>query len=265
MISLTDTHTHLFCEEFDTDRNDALRRAGEAGVTTLLLPAIDPQTYDRLEAMMLQRHEVKAATGVRLFAMMGLHPTSVDADYATSLAEAKRRLFANPDNYVAVGEIGLDYYWDRTYEREQMEVLRQQIAWAKELDKPLSLHVRKAYEEILGLMKELNYGSYRGVMHCYGGSVNQALRAMERGLYIGIGGVVTFKNAGMAEVVRAVPLERIVLETDSPYLAPVPYRGRRNESAYVTEVAKKVAEIKEVTVEEVAATTSANAKLLFGL
>ncbi len=264
-MKLTDTHTHLYCEEFDPDRDDALRRAAEASVTTLLLPAIDPQSYDRLEAMMQQRKEVATRSGVRLFAMMGLHPTSVDAAWESSLAEAQRRLFANPDGYVAVGEIGLDYYWDRTYEKEQLEVLRRQMAWARELDKPVALHVRKAYEEVLGLLKETPHNGCRGVMHCFGGSVNQALRAIDSGMYIGIGGVVTFKNAGLAEVVRAVPLERIVLETDSPYLAPVPYRGHRNESAYVVEVARKVAEIKELNMEKVAETTSANAAQLFGL
>lgn len=257
-MTFIDTHTHIYSEEFDSDREATVQRALEAGIGIMLLPAIDPETYNRQEALWKSNPLVFRQ-------MMGLHPTSVKEDCEVLLAETQRRLFDYPEKYVAVGEIGLDFYWDRTFENQQLDVLKRQMRWAQELHKPVVLHIRKAYEEMLGLLKELNQTSYSGVMHCFGGSINQALRAIEHGFHIGIGGVVTFKNAGMTEVVKAVPLERIVLETDSPYLAPVPYRGKRNESAYVVEVAKKVAELKGITLEQVAETTTHNAVNLFGL
>lgn len=263
-MHLIDTHTHIYGEDFDADIRETLARAAAAGVKTLLFPAIDPESNDRQQRLW-ELIEQEEGSPVRCHQMMGLHPTSVKENYKEWLEETRRLLFANPDGYVGVGEIGLDYYWDRTFEREQTEVLKEQIGWAKQLDKALCLHVRKAYEEILHLLREMNYATYRGVMHCFGGGTNQALRAIEMGFYIGIGGVVTFKNAGMAQVVKEIPLERIVLETDAPYLAPVPYRGKRNESAYILDIAKKVAEIKELPLEAVAEQTTHNARELFAL
>lgn len=258
-MNFIDTHTHLYCDDFDADCTETLNRCAAAGVTTLFLPAIDPETYDRQEEFVNSFDSDK----VKLYQMMGLHPTSVKEDWEQQLAQARQRLFDNPDKYVAVGEIGLDYYWDRTFEVQQQEVLKEQMRWADQLNLPVALHVRKAYEEILHLLKELNLSHYRGVMHCFGGDISQARRSIDQGFYIGIGGVVTFKNAGMAEVVKAIPLNRIVLETDSPFLAPVPYRGKRNESAFVVEVAKKIAELKGVSLNEVAEQTTENAKTLF--
>lgn len=263
-MHLIDTHTHIYGEDFDADILETLARSAAAGVKTLLFPAIDPESNDRQQRLW-ERVEQDKESPVRCYQMMGLHPTSVKENYREWLEETRQLLFANPDRYVGVGEIGLDYYWDRTYEKEQIEVLTEQIGWAKSLDKALCLHVRKAYEEVLHLLKDLNYATYRGVMHCFGGGTNQALRSIEMGFYIGIGGVVTFKNAGMAQVVKDIPLERIVLETDSPYLAPVPYRGKRNESAYILDIAKKVAEIKELPLEAVAEQTTHNAQELFGI
>ena len=255
---MVDTHCHLYDEAFDFDRREAVQRAVADGVDTMLLPGIDSTSHSRQEAL--------AAEYPQYFRqMMGLHPTSVTDDFEPELAIVQEKLFSPAAGYVGVGEIGLDLYWDKTYYEQQREVLKRQMLWARDLGLPVCLHVRKAYNELFGLLRDLNFGTFSGVMHCFGGSVNQALRAIDSGMYIGIGGVVTFKNAGMAEVVRAVPLERIVLETDSPYLAPVPYRGHRNESAYVVEVARKVAEIKELNMEKVAETTSANAAQLFGL
>lgn len=253
-MRLIDTHSHLYDEAFDTDREAALQRCLDNGVDTLLLPAIDPESYDRMERM--------ASYPLTTLPMMGLHPTSIKADWQEQLAEAKRRLFGEPQRYVAVGEVGLDFYWDRTFEREQMEALEAQMGWARQLRLPLSLHVRKAYEEMLHLLPT---SGLTGVMHCFGGDLSQAKRAIERGFYIGVGGVVTFKNAGLAEVVRALPLEHLLLETDCPYLAPVPFRGKRNESAYLRLVAQKVAELKGLTLEEVAAQTTRNACQLFGI
>ena len=256
-MRLIDTHSHLYAEEFDADRSQALQRCLLAGVDTLLLPAIDPLSYPRQQQM------ASAPSPIALHQMMGLHPTSVNDDWQQALAEAARRLFAEPQQYVAVGEIGLDYYWDRTYEREQVVVLERQMAWAEQLHLPVCLHVRKAYEEILHLVHQQHPSPLRGVMHCFGGSVNQAERCVEQGFMLGIGGVVTFKNAGMADVVRAIPLESLLLETDAPYLAPVPYRGKRNESAYLKEIAQKIADIKELPLDQVAAQTTANALALF--
>ena len=194
---------------------------------------------------------------------MGLHPTSVNADYERELSIVKEKLFTSSANYVGVGEIGLDLYWDKTYLEQQREVLRRQLLWARELQLPVCLHVRKAYNELFGLLRDLNFGTYRGVMHCFGGSVQEAQRAVEMGFHIGIGGVVTFKNATLANVSTAVPLERILLETDAPYLAPVPYRGKRNESSYIPIIAAKIAELRGISTEHVATVTTASAKALF--
>jgi len=197
--------------------------------------------------------------------MMGLHPTSVTADFEPELAIVKDKLFSPQARYVGVGEIGLDLYWDKTFLEQQREVLKRQMVWARQLGLPVCLHVRKAYNELFGLLRDLNWGSFRGVMHCFGGSVQEAHKAIEMGFHLGIGGVVTFKNATMADVVASVPLESLLLETDAPYLAPVPYRGKRNESAYIPVIAQKIAAIKDVPVAQVDEVTSASATVLFGL
>jgi TatD DNase family protein len=177
----------------------------------------------------------------------------------------EQKLFHSGHPYVGVGEIGLDLYWDKTYLEEQKEVLRRQMRWARQLGMPVCLHVRKAYNELFGLLRDLNFGTYQGVMHCFGGSVQEARKAIEMGFHLGIGGVVTFKNATMADVVAAVPLQSLLLETDAPYLAPVPYRGKRNESAYIPVIADKIAQIKGISIDEVAAVTTASATQLFHL
>lgn len=255
-MQLIDTHTHIYDEAFDEDRDATVRRAIEAGVSTMLLPAIDSTTTQRQEQLVDNYPE-------NFFEMAGLHPTSVKENFEEELKLVQQQLFHGTRKYVAVGEIGLDFYWDRTFEQEQIEVLRRQIEWAKELHLPIALHIRKAHNELFNLLKELNYKHYDGVMHCFGGSVQEAQKAIELGFHIGVGGVVTFKNATLANVVAAIPLEKILLETDSPYLAPVPHRGKRNESAFVVEVAKKIAEIKQLPLEAVAKQTTQNAKALF--
>lgn len=255
---MIDTHCHLYDEAFDDDRNVAVERAVAAGVDLMLLPGIDSQSHAAQEAL-------EDAFPQHFRQMMGLHPTSVTADFEAELSIVEQKLFHSGHPYVGVGEIGLDLYWDKTFLEEQKEVLRRQMRWARQLDLPVCLHVRKAYNELFALLRDLNFGTYSGVMHCFGGSVQEAHRAVEMGFHIGIGGVVTFKNATLAAVAAAVPLERILLETDAPYLAPVPYRGKRNESAYIPVIAEKIAALKGVSIAEVDEVTSASATVLFGL
>lgn len=255
---MIDTHCHLYDEAFDNDRDQAVQRALDSGVTLMLLPGIDSLSHDRQEALASQYPACFRQ-------MMGLHPTSVTADYANELELVRQKLFNPQAVYVGVGEIGLDLYWDKTFLEQQREVLKTQMRWAKELDLPVCLHVRKAYNELFGLLRDLNFSSYRGVMHCFGGSVQEANKAIEMGFHVGIGGVVTFKNATLASVAASIPLERILLETDAPYLAPVPYRGKRNESAYIPVIAEKIAALKGVSIAEVDEVTSASATVLFGL
>ncbi|MBQ8703186.1 MAG: TatD family hydrolase [Bacteroidales bacterium] len=287
-MTFIDTHCHLYDEAFDADRDQALQRALDAGVTTLLLPDIDSSSTPRLDALTLSARHSPLST----HPMAGLHPTSVKEDFELELQHVHDRLFGpgnpsdpdlrshssnspiidlrshslnSPFSFVAVGEIGMDLYWDRTYEAQQREVLRIQMRWAGELDLPVCLHIRKAYNEVFGLLRDLNRPRYRGVMHCFSGSVQEARRAVEMGFLLGIGGVVTFKNATMADVVKAVPLESLLLETDAPYLSPVPHRGQRNEPAYLPLVAQRIADLRGITLDEVADVTTASARALFAL
>ena len=273
---MIDTHCHLYDEAFDSDRDDAISRAVKAGVDTMLLPAIDSLSHGRQETL--------ANAYPQYFRqMMGLHPTSVTADFQKELDIVQHKLFeiengelriencpgtaVNPQfqKFVAVGEIGLDLYWDKSFLDQQLHVLRQQMLWAEHLDLPVCLHVRKAHNELFALLRDLNRPHYSGVMHCFGGSVQEAHRAVEMGFHIGIGGVVTYKNATLADVARAVPLDRILLETDAPYLPPVPHRGKRNESSYIPLIANCIATLRGITAQEVADTTTAAARQLFRL
>ncbi|MBQ6237962.1 MAG: TatD family hydrolase [Bacteroidales bacterium] len=263
---LTDTHSHIYAEEFDDDRDNVIARAETAGVGLVLLPAIDADSYERQERLAASRPDLFRQ-------MMGLHPTSVDADYGKALDIARETFFANPDKYIGIGEIGLDFYWDVTYRQQQIDALEQQIGWAEETGKPIVLHLRSgkdgsddsnAYAEIFRLLERCRYGG-KGIMHCFSGSLDDAHRAVEMGFLLGIGGTMTYKKSTLPDIVRSLTLEDIVLETDAPYLAPVPYRGRRNESAYISLVAQKIAEIKETTFDIVAAATTDNARRLFGL
>lgn len=265
-MTYIDTHCHLYDEVFDTDRDDALDRALHAGVDTMLLPDIDSSSTPRLL-------QLAAAHPQHFRTMAGLHPTSVNDNYEQELAHVRQQLLTASDHrssasgspLVAIGEIGLDFYWDRTFACQQQEALRTQLVWAEEYNLPVCLHVRKAHNELFALLRELNRASYRGVMHCFGGSVQEALRAVEMGFCLGIGGVVTFKNATLAEVVKAVPLESLLLETDAPYLAPVPHRGHRNEPAYVPIVAQRIADLRDIPLQQVAEVTTASATALFRL
>lgn len=264
-MTFIDTHCHLYDEAFDTDRDAAVQRALDAGVTTMLLPDIDSTSTPRLEALQAQYPD-------NFRPMAGLHPTSVKEDYRQELELVHSTLNSRLStfnshlstlNYIAVGEIGMDLYWDRSFEVEQRDALRTQLLWAEELNLPVCLHIRKAYNEVFGLLRDLNRASWRGVMHCFGGSVQEAQRAVDLGFHLGIGGVVTFKNATMAEVVKAVPLERLLLETDAPYLSPVPHRGQRNESSYIPLVAQRIADLRGISIDEVADRTTESARELF--
>jgi TatD DNase family protein len=197
--------------------------------------------------------------------MVGLHPCYVNAGYKLQLDEINSNLNMNRDRVVAVGEIGLDYHWDLTFKMEQIEAFKIQVLWAAELGLPISIHSRNSTQEIIDILRELNLKELKGVFHCYSGDINQADEIINMGFYLGIGGVVTFKNSELSEIVNQVPLERIVLETDGPYLAPTPFRGKRNEPSYLRLIAEKVAEIKKITLDEVAGVTTTNALNIFNL
>ena len=250
-----DTHTHLYSESFDEDRKDIVERAIEQGVQTMLLPNID---VDSIGPM----HALCESFPKNCYPMMGLHPGSVDEKWEDHLQIIRGYLFTR--KYIAVGEIGIDLYWDRTFLQQQKEAFRIQVNWAKELKLPIVIHAREAFDEIFEVIDELYDDTLRGVFHCFTGNIEQAMKIREYGTFkMGIGGVLTFKKAGLDQVVKTVPMEFLVLETDSPYLAPAPHRGKRNESSYLALIAEKLAEIKEFRTEEVALITSKNAMELF--
>lgn len=250
---LIDTHAHIYLPEFDADRQVIIERAVANGVEAIFLPAIDASTH---EAML----QTEAAFPL-CRSMIGLHPCSVKEDFEKELAVVENYLERRP--FLAVGEIGLDFYWDKTFTEQQYEAFHRQIALANRYQLPIVIHSRNATDECIAVVQQ--YPGLRGVFHCFSGTEVQARQVMETGLYLGIGGVVTFKNAGMDKVVQAVGLEQVILETDAPYLTPVPYRGKRNEPAYTRLVAEKLASLLNQEVDEIAKITSANAKKLFGM
>lgn len=253
---LIDTHTHLFTKNFDNDLDAVIQRAKDAGVGLMLLPDIDSESTERMKSV-CERFPALVKP------MMGIHPCSVTKDYKNQLAVVKAEL--NQGGYVAVGEIGLDLHWDKEYLPVQIAAFEQQMDWAKEMKLPVAVHCRDAYDEVIDSITKVQDGTLTGVLHCFTGNLEQANALLDLGFYLGIGGVITFKNSGVAETVAQLPLDRLVLETDSPYLAPVPYRGKRNESSYVKFVAEKVAEVKGMSVEEIADITTKNAIELFNL
>ena len=255
-MEFIDTHTHLYLEQFDDDRDQSVDRALKARVNRLLLPNVDSRT---IAAMM---EVARSHPGVCL-PMMGLHPTSVKNGYEAEL-ELVEDLFER-EAFIAVGETGLDLYWDKTHLEEQILALRKQVALALKYDIPLVLHSRKSLNELFGVLREFKGSALKGVFHCFPGNVPDAEKAIDLGFLLGIGGVVTYKNSTMAKVVEAVGLEHLILETDAPYLPPVPFRGKRNESSYIPVIAKKLAEITKRPTAEVAAITTGNAKKLFNL
>jgi TatD DNase family protein len=254
---LADTHAHLYASEFADDRMEMMHRALESGVGYFFLPNID---RDSITGM----HELVSAFPGKVFPMMGLHPCYVKDDYRDVLEKMGELLATG--KYVGVGETGLDYYWDVTYKDAQQVSLQQHIIWAKQYQLPIILHTREAFADTWKLIREGYDDRLCGIFHCFSGTLEEANQVMEMdGFYVGIGGVVTFKNSGLDKVVEQLPLDRMVLETDSPYLAPVPHRGKRNESSYLRLVAEKVAMIKGVHIEEVEEVTTRNALQLFGI
>ncbi len=254
---IIDTHTHLYHDQFEHDRDAMMQRAVAAGVQMMLLPNIDVASIGPME-------ELVQAWPEHTRAMMGLHPCSVGADFEEELKVIERAL--REGEYVAVGEFGIDLYWDKTFIEEQKTAFRRQIEWAKELDLPVVLHVRDAFQEVFDLLDALNTASLRGVFHCFTGTAEQAQHIDHYGGFLfGIGGVLTYKRSGLDEVLKVLPRDKVILETDSPFLAPIPHRGKRNESSYVLHVAERMSEVWSCSLPEVAETTTANAKRLFRL
>lgn len=253
---LTDTHTHLYSEQFNEDQSEMVQRAIDAGVKRFFIPAID-SNYARA---MFQLEKKYPET---VFLMMGLHPTSVKENYKEELNFVEQQ-FENR-NFYAVGEIGIDLYWDTSTLEIQKTAFKKQIQLAKKLKLPIVIHCREAFEEIFEVLESEKDDALFGIFHCFTGTYEQAKKALSFNMKLGIGGVVTFKNGKIDRFLNQIPLEEIVLETDAPYLAPVPFRGKRNESSYLYEIAKKVAEIYNVSVEEVARITTKNSKKTFGV
>jgi TatD DNase family protein len=249
-----DTHTHLYLEQFDDDRAEVIRKAIDRGIKYMLLPNIDGTSVSPMKALCGQFPE-------NCLPMMGLHPTSVENSYEKELVLVEKEL--ETDKYCAVGEIGIDLYWDKTYKEQQEDAFRHQLKLAKKLGLPVSIHTRDSFDEIYQIVSEEHTDDLKGVFHCFTGTEEQAQKIMDIGFFLGIGGVLTFKNSNLGEVLQTVPLESLVLETDSPFLAPVPYRGKRNESAYIRLIAEKLSIIKGVSLKEIAETTSRNAVSLF--
>ena len=252
---LIDTHCHLYLPEYDRDLETVMERALQAGVEKFYLPAIDSRTMERV----LQMEERYPSVA---FAMAGLHPCSVKEDFRTELDLIRQLLQSR--KFVAIGEVGLDYYWDKTFVMQQQEAFREQINLARQYSLPVIIHSRNATRECLDIILENLDGKLKGIFHCFSGDEKMALEIGETGFLLGIGGVITYKNAGLAEALANVPLEYMVLETDAPYLTPVPFRGKRNESSYLSFIVQKLADVKGVSVEEVEEITTANAQRVFG-
>ena len=253
---LTDTHTHLYSDAFEDDRKETINRAISNGVTRFFIPAIDSGYTQSM-------YDLENAYPENVFLMMGLHPTSVKENYLKELAfvesELKRRSF------YAVGEIGIDLYWDKSTLEIQQEAFQYQIQLAKKHKLPINIHCRDAFNEVFEVLEKEKGAGLKGVFHCFTGTEEQAHQATSYNLKLGIGGVVTFKNGKIDQFLNKISIENIVLETDSPYLAPVPFRGKRNESGYLVHIAKKIAEIYDYPIEKVAEITTANSKAVFGI
>ena len=251
---MIDTHSHLYLEEFDCDRQEAVTRAKQAGVEKVILPNVDENTLPSLL-------ELEQSENNYFFAAIGLHPTSVNANFKEQLEFVENELARR--KYIAIGEIGLDFYWDKTFVKEQIAAFKQQIMWAVKYNLPVIVHSRDSFDECFDIVKK--YDDLTGVFHSFGGDINQAKKiiSLNGRFKMGINGVVTFKNSGLSHFLKEIPLEYIVLETDAPYLTPVPFRGKRNESAHLTLVAKKLSEIYEIEQSEIEKQTVKNTLALF--
>ncbi len=256
-MSIIDTHSHIYGLEFKEDINEVVARAKEAGIRHILLPNIDTTSINPMLSLY-------KSDPTYFSPMMGLHPTEVGDDYVKVLDDMELLLAEEGNPYVAVGEVGLDFYWDQTKRDEQMDAFERQIGWAKRWNLPLSIHARSAHQELVQLMERHRSAHLTGVFHCFGGTREEAEELLSfDGFVLGIGGVLTYKKSVLADVLQYVPLSRVVIETDSPYLAPVPYRGKRNESAYACEILKKMADIYGMTTECISEETNENVKRVF--
>lgn len=265
---IVDTHTHLYSEEFDDDRTDVVRRALDAGVRSMLLPNINAESIAPMLSMCQEWPGV-------FYPLMGLHPEDVRENYLDVLAQMQSMLYdgsgknkqvvdGSVPSFVGIGEVGLDFYWDATYKSQQLDAFERQVQWAIEMRLPLVIHCRSAFEEMCEVLEPFRSSSFTGIFHCFSGTSEEADRLLSfDGFMLGIGGVATYKKSSLPDVLSQVPVNRIVVETDSPYLAPVPHRGKRNESAYIVDTVRKLSEIYDVTIEEMAAITAANAQKVF--
>jgi TatD DNase family protein len=252
---MIDTHCHLYTTEFSEDIDTVMQRAKEAGVSKCYLPAIDQASIPAMISLANKYPE-------NCFLIAGLHPCSVKENYMTEIEQVK--LMLQNEKIYGIGETGLDFYWDKTFIKQQYEALEIQIQLALEHNLPLILHTRDALHETIEVIKKYKNTALRGIFHCFGGSLEQAREIIKTGFYMGIGGIVTYKNAGVAEVLKHVDMQHLVLETDAPYLTPIPFRGKRNESSYLKYIVEKMAITKNISIEEVENITTANAEKIFG-
>lgn len=253
-MTITDTHTHLYSTEFDQDRNEMIQRAIDSGVSRFFIPAID-------SAYTQSMYDLEKAYPNNIFLMMGLHPTHVKENHLEELQHIEQELAKR--NFFAIGEIGIDLYWDKTHLPQQQDAFRKQIRLAKQYKLPIVIHCREAFDEIFEILEEEKSPDLFGIFHCFTGTYEQALKAISYNMKLGIGGVVTFKNGKIDQFLSQINLKHIVLETDSPYLAPVPFRGKRNESSYLINVVNKLAEIYNLSKEEIVQITTENSKEIF--
>ncbi len=252
-MQFIDTHAHLYLQDFDAS---VVTRSIEAAVNKIVLPAIDSATHEDLMRL------TQKFPG-NCFGMMGVHPCSVKDNYKEELHIARKLL--EQHSFAAVGEIGLDYYWDTSFAQQQQQAFDIQMSWALEHNLPVSIHSRNAMEDTITMVQKKQNGALKGVFHCFSGTTEEAQQIIDAGLYLGIGGVVTYKKSGLTEAIRSIPLQHIVLETDAPFLTPVPFRGKKNESAYIVHIANALSDIYEVAPEEVAAITTTNAEKIFNI
>ncbi len=252
-----DTHSHLYLNQFDEDRAEVVSRAKESGVDKILLPNIEKDTFESMMSMVVDYPGY-------CYSMIGLHPCSVGSGLSAELKFIEDQL-SSDHAHIAIGEIGLDYYWDTSFKDDQINAFMQQLDWAKDLDLPVAIHCRESMEDILKVIREMQDGRLRGVLHCFTGTVDDGKELVDLGMHLGLGGVITFKNGGMDKVIPFLPLDRFLLETDSPYLTPTPHRGKRNESAYIPIIAERLSDLTDSSVDEIANQTSQNAQSLFGI
>jgi len=253
---LTDTHTHLYYETDNAKRAALMQRCADNDIGRLFLPNVDIDSLQKITALL-------KAYPDKCFPMLGLHPCSVKDDWQQQIAVMKESALLQ--SIAAIGEIGIDLYWDKTTLQIQVDAFNEQINWAKSLKLPIVIHCREAFDEVFEVLEQQKGEDLRGILHCFTGNLQQAHKAIDLGFYLGIGGVVTYKNSGLDKIVEQIDLNRIVLETDSPYLTPVPFRGKPNESSYLIYVARKVAELHQKDVETVAEVTTENSRLIFGV